>query len=173
MIDSKSEINTIYLTFVKELGLFIRPTDVRAQKIDGTTLNTYGMVVTVFSITDKANRVRFFEKSFLVANVSLKVVLGMPFLILSSANVNFLDRELRWRIYTIEKALPTTRHVNLLGKKEFAAAAFDPEYETFVIYIIFLNLVPEIYLDREAQITSLFIKEIKIPDKYSDFTNVF
>ena len=30
--------------------------DVGAQKIDGTTLDTYGMVVTAFLVTDKANR---------------------------------------------------------------------------------------------------------------------
>ena len=45
-----------------ELGLLVRPTDVVAQKIDGTTLDTYGMVVAAFSVTDKANRVRFFER---------------------------------------------------------------------------------------------------------------
>ena len=31
-------------------------------------------------MTDKANRVRFFEKTFLVANISPEVVLGMLFL---------------------------------------------------------------------------------------------
>ena len=36
--------------------------DVRAQKTDGTTLDTYGMVVAAFLVTDKANRVRFFER---------------------------------------------------------------------------------------------------------------
>ena len=30
--------------------------DVEAQKIDGTTLDTYGMVVATFSMTNKANR---------------------------------------------------------------------------------------------------------------------
>ena len=53
-----------------------------------------------------------------MANVSPEVVLGMPFLTLSGADVDFLDRELRWRIYTTEEALPTTRHVELVGKKE-------------------------------------------------------
>ena len=45
--------------------------------------------------TDKENRVRFFEETFLVANVSPEVVLGMSFLTFSSADVDFLDRELR------------------------------------------------------------------------------
>ena len=69
-------------------------------------------------MTNKPKRVRFFEKTFLVANVSPDVVLGMPFLTLSGANVYFLNWELRWRIYTTKEALPTTRHVELVGKKE-------------------------------------------------------
>ena len=95
LIDSGSEVNAIHPSFVKQLGLSIRPTDVGAQKIDGTTLDTHGMVVAAFSVEDKANRVRFFEKTFLVANVSPEVVLGMPFLILSDADVDFSSRDLR------------------------------------------------------------------------------
>ena len=95
LIDSGSEVNAIHPTFVKELGLPIRPTDVGAQKIDDTTLDTYGMVVAAFLVIDKANRVRFFEETFLVANVSPEVVFGMLFLTLSGADVDFLDRELR------------------------------------------------------------------------------
>ena len=37
------------------------------------------------------NQVRFFKKTFLIADISLKVVFGIPFFILSSANINFLD----------------------------------------------------------------------------------
>ena len=131
------------------------------------------MVVAAFSVTDKANRVRFFEETFLVANVSPEVVLGMPFLTLSGADVDFLDRDLRLRTYTTEKALPTTKRVELVEKKEFAAAALDPEHETFVVYVASLNLVPGIYPDREAQIAFLLIEEVKIPDEYLDFTDVF
>ena len=90
LFDLGSKVNAIHLTFVKELGLPIRSTDVKAQKIDGTTLDTFGMVVTAFSVIDKANPVRFFKKSFLVVNISLKVVLGISFLTLRDANVNFL-----------------------------------------------------------------------------------
>ena len=173
LIDLGNEVNAIHPIFVKELGLPIRPINVGAQKIDGSTLDTYGMVVTAFSVTDKANQVRFFEETFLVANVSPEVVLRIPFLTLSGADVDFLDWDLRWRIYTTEEALPTTKCVELVGKKEFAAAAFDSEHETFVIYIASLNLVLGIHPDREAQIASLLTEEVKILDKYSDFTNVF
>ena len=68
-LNSSSEINAIYPAFAKELSLLIRPTDVGAQKIDSTTLETYGIVVAAFSVEDKANQVRFFEETFLVVNI--------------------------------------------------------------------------------------------------------
>ena len=173
LVDSGSEVNTIHLSFAKELGLPIRPTNIGVWKIDGTTLDTYGMVVVPFSVTDKANRVRFFEKTFLVANVSPEVVFGMLFLTLSNADVDFLDRDLRWRTYTTEETFLNNRSVKLVGKKEFAAVLLNPEHETFVVYIASRNLIPRIYPDREAQIASLLTEEVTIADKYSDFTNVF
>ena len=60
-----------------------------------------------------------------------------------------------------------------MGKKEFATAALNLEHETFVVHVASLNLVSRIHPDKEAQITSLLTKEIKILDKYSDFTDVF
>ena len=84
----------MHLVFAERLGLVVQTTNVSAQKIDGTTLETYEIVVVVFSVTDQANRVRFFEKIFLVANVSLDVVFGMPFFSLSGADVDFPKREL-------------------------------------------------------------------------------
>ena len=45
--------------------------------------------------------------------------------------------------------------------------------ETFIVYVASFNLVPGIYPDRETQITFLLTKEVKIPDKYLYFTNVF
>ena len=96
-------------------------------------LDTYEIVIAAFSVVDKANRIRFFEETFLVANVSSEVVFGIPFLIWSSADVDFLGQKLWWETYTIKKALPTTRRVELVGKKKFAAIVFDPEHETYVV----------------------------------------
>ena len=89
LFDSGSEVNAIHPTLARKLGLPIRSTDVGVQKIDGTMLDTFGMVVSAFSVTNKANQVRFFEETFLVANVSPEVVLWMPFLTLSGADVDF------------------------------------------------------------------------------------
>ena len=94
LIDSRSKINIIHLSFVKKLSLSIGPVKVGAQKIDVTMLDTYKMVIVAFSIMDKENRIKFFEETFLVANVSPEVVFGIPFLTLSGAEVIFSGQEL-------------------------------------------------------------------------------
>ena len=62
IFDLGSKVNAIDLTYAKELGLPIRPTNVWAQKIDSTIFDTYRMVVAAFLVTDKVNQVRFSEK---------------------------------------------------------------------------------------------------------------
>ena len=182
MVDSRSEVNAIYPIFTKQLGLSIRPTDVGAKKIDGTTLDTYEIVVAAFLVMDKTNRVKFFEKTFLVANISPKVVLGIFFLTLSGADVEFLGWELRWRTYITKKALPTTRRVELVGKKEFAAAALDPESEIYVVHVgsVSSNVLPSFSLlnvhpSRKPQISGLIAEKAptKISAEYSNFADVF
>ncbi len=81
--------------FAQQLGLKIRKTNVGAQKIDSTILETYGMVVSTFSELDRDGRERFFEESFLLADVSLDIVLRMPFLTMSNADVDFQARDLQ------------------------------------------------------------------------------
>ena len=49
----------------------------------------------------------------------------------------------------------------------------DKNFETFVIYVAFFNLALGICSDRAVQIASLLTKKVKIPDKYSDFADVF
>ena len=94
LLDSGSEVNTIHPTYTQELGLSMKTTDVGAQKIVSTMLDIFKMVIAVFSVMDKANRVRFFEETFLVANISPKVVFGIPFLTMKGAHIDFLGRKL-------------------------------------------------------------------------------
>ena len=147
LLDSRCEVNAMHISFAKKIGLPIWPTDVRAQKIDSTMLDTYGMVVAAFIMVDKANRVRCFEETFLEANVSPEVVFGMFFLTLSGADVDFLDRELRWRTYTTKEAFPTTRHIKPVGNNKFTAATLNPEYETYVVHVTSFSYTPLIALD--------------------------
>ncbi len=47
------------------------------------------MVVSTFSVSDKDGKERFLEESFLLADVRPDIVLGMPFLTMSNADVDF------------------------------------------------------------------------------------
>ena len=95
LLDLGSKVNAIHPIFTRELGLPIRPTDIRTQKIDSIMLDTFEMVIAAFLVTDKANQVRFFKKTFLVINVSPEIVFRMLLLTLSDADINFLGWDLR------------------------------------------------------------------------------
>ena len=65
------------------------------QKIDGTILKTHKMVVSIFFLSNKDNKERFFEKSFLLADIKLDVVLEILFPIMNNADVDFQVRNLQ------------------------------------------------------------------------------
>ena len=90
----------------------------------------------------------------------------------------YSNQELRWKTYTIEVALPTTRRVELVGKKVFGAAALDPEHETYVVHVVSLDSTPfdaDVHPSRRPQISGLIAEEAstKVPDEYADFADVF
>ena len=75
--------------------------------------------------------------------------------------------------------LPTTIRVELVCKKKFAAVAFDPEHETYIVHIASLRSTPLTFLYVhpfwEPQIPSLIAEEAptKVSAKYLDFADVF
>ena len=115
--DSGSKVNAMHPAFAEKLSFMVQTTNVNTQKIEGTTFETYGIVVAAFSVTDQTDRVRFFEKTFLVVNVSPDVVLGMLFLILNSTDVDYPKKELWLRLYTIKEVFLTIKQVKLVEKK--------------------------------------------------------
>ena len=89
LLDSSSEVNAMSPAYAERLGLKIWKTNVGAQKIDGSTLETFGMVIADFQVENKGGRLRFFQEIFLVADTKFEVVLRMLFLKMSNANVAF------------------------------------------------------------------------------------
>ena len=87
LIDLGNKVNAMTLAHAKQLGLQVWRTDVGAQKIDGSLLWTFGMVIAGFQVKYKLGKVRLFQKSFLLAETSIEVVLGMLFLTLRNANI--------------------------------------------------------------------------------------
>lgn len=81
-------------------------------------------------------------------------------------------------IIYIVKAFSIIKHIKLVEKEKFAAAALDLDNMTFIIHIAFLadfHLGLEIYPFYRAQIVSLNIYKalISVFSKYTDFTDVF
>ena len=50
LLDSGSKVNAMNPAYAKKLGFRVRQTDVGAQKIDGSHLNTFRMVIAGFSL---------------------------------------------------------------------------------------------------------------------------
>ena len=151
----------------------MRVTDVGAQKIDKSSLTTYGIVIAAFQVVDKLGGPRFFQKTFLLADISMKVVPGMPFFTLSNVDVQFDGKELTWKTYTTKKALSTNRQVEIINQKEFAIATLDKNVEAFMMHVSSLGLWMTIHLARKAQLVLLLAKKITVPTNYSDFADVF
>ena len=133
MLDSSSKVNAINLDYAWKLGLKIQKTNLVAQKIDSFTLETFGMVIADFQVENKANRLRFFQETFLVADTKFEVILEMLFLKISNANMLFGKKILMLQSYTANKALITTKQVQIIDQKEFVIVALDIDSKWFVV----------------------------------------
>lgn len=69
------------LAYASILGLRVYRINVKAQKIDCSILKTFEIVLASFYIENKLKK-----SWFLFADLSIKIVLRMSFLILSNAN---------------------------------------------------------------------------------------
>ena len=79
--------------YVTKLGLRPRSINFNAQKIDSLVLEINGIILASFLLQDSQKRVRFFEKTFLLANTSLEVVLKIFFLDSNNADIKFVEQE--------------------------------------------------------------------------------
>ena len=114
LLDSGSEVNAMTPAYTAHLGLKVRVTDVGVQKIDGSSLATYSMVIAAFQVVNKLGCSWFFQKTFLLADISMEVILSMLFLTLSNADIQFAEKKLTWRTYITEEALSTIRQVKII-----------------------------------------------------------
>ncbi len=108
-----------------------------------------------FSLHDSQGKVWFFEETFLLANISMEMVLEIPFLSLSNADVKFMElRKLIWRFYTAAEALPITSWFELIDKSEFAKLTMNKYSETFVVHVTAIKLPTAmlIHLSRAFQV---------------------
>ena len=164
------------LTFARKPSLYIRKTNIGAQKIDSSTFKTSKILIVDFQVEDMGGRPRLFQEIFLVVNTKFEVILGMSFLIISNTNVAFSKGLLTWMIYITNKTLPSIEQVQLVNLKEFVIVALDADSKTFIVHVA--NQEQEemlVHSKKQAQIrASLFNKTpTEVLVEYSDYSNVF
>lgn len=114
------------------------------QRIDGSHLETFAMVIAVFRIQNKLRKT------------------GMSSITLSIADLRFAVGELVWRSDRVAEALPMTRREEIIDRKEFVAVALNKDDETFVVHISAIMGAAtkmRIHPLRSARTASLKIKE--------------
>ena len=134
-MDSRSEVNTMHPTCTRKLGFCARKIDVRVQKINRFHLDIFRIVIADCLVKNKLRRVQFFQETFLLANIGLKVVLGMLFLTFSRVDIWFAKQKFVWRTDMTAETLPTTKRVAIINKKKFAATSLNADDEIFVVHI--------------------------------------
>lgn len=77
------------LVYIMKLDLTIQKTSLKAQKIDGLFLEIYSLISIIFSIQDSLRKIQLFEENFLLADINIKIVLGIFFLTFSNTNIKF------------------------------------------------------------------------------------
>lgn len=80
-MDPGSKINVIKPSFAKKLSLHICKINIGIQKIGNNRLKIYKITIALIQIDNKDGQFNFFEKTFLIANISINVTFGIFFLI--------------------------------------------------------------------------------------------
>lgn len=136
------------------------------------------MIIAFFLVDNTDKRFQFFKKTFLLANISMDIALGIFFLTLNNIKVNFTNRKPKQRLYTIFKTFSTIRWIELGKKKKFAAIIMNLNDETFIVHIIFFvnfNLSLLVYPPQRALIASLKSDKTLISRffEYANFVDFF
>ena len=133
---------------------------------------THGMGLLVFGVTDQLGQQRFFEETFLIADIPHNIVLGMPFLQLANPDIDWSARTLNWRELSVQSALMTTHRIEIIEPEVFIEEALSEDTPTYVVHAKALG-VYNIHSSRRARIASVKVQEIKVPEAYKDFADVF
>lgn len=134
------------------------------------------MILAMFLPRNNLEKVWFFEKIFLLTNISMKIVLEMLFFSLSNTNFKFSElKKSIWRFNNTIKILSTICQIKLISKRKFTKAAINENFKTFMMHMSIPKAEISIYQMQAAQISALYWVKVhtKIPFKYANFSNSF
>lgn len=81
------------LAYAASLGLKVWSTNVRAQKINDSSLEIFEIVLVSFQLKNMLGRTCFFLETFLFIATSINIILRILFLALSNVDIVFPDRK--------------------------------------------------------------------------------
>lgn len=93
---------------------------------------------------------RFFQKTFILANTDMEMVFPIYFLIFSNIDIQFTKKKLIWRTYTIKEVLQKTCKVKFIGKNNFVEALLEENVKAFMAHIN--NLMAKITIHLKKKI---------------------
>lgn len=139
LLDSGSEANLISQGYASELPLKIMDTSWGLATINKQQISIQGMVIAGFEVTDSLDHTRYFEETFLIADIPQPVVLGMPFLKLGNPDVSWTARTMQWRQWDIETALMTTNRVDFIEPEEFIQQVIEDSAQAYICHVIMIE----------------------------------
>lgn len=89
MIDLGNKLNVMNLAYTKKLRLYVRKTNIKANKMNKSYLNIFEIIIASFSHQNKLRKAGFFKKPFLVANTRIEVILKIFFFAFGNVNIQF------------------------------------------------------------------------------------
>lgn len=178
LADSGAEVNIINRVTAKKMGLPLLNTNVGLSAIHGDAVKTYGMHYIEFQQEDEKGHVRYFQDTFLAADIDTRMILGMPWLAMANPNIDWAKKSFKWREYTVVAAMTTTCRVDLIEPEDFAELALNKDSDCFVVHahqVISAN-EPSVHRDRRELIAQADIATattVELPAEYSEYSDIF
>lgn len=94
LIDFNNKIHIITCIYILRLDISIQKTDVKVLKFDRIFFKIFEIVIAIFQIKNKLEYFFFFQKSFLLANTNINLILELLFLFFTNENIIFIYCEL-------------------------------------------------------------------------------
>ncbi len=81
------------LIYIAKLGLAICKINIKVQKIENLPLMFYSIVIIGFWLQNKLEKIQVFDKTFLLADITIEMILKILFLSFNNINIWFSEVE--------------------------------------------------------------------------------
>lgn len=139
LLNFASKINAIILIYIAKLSIKIKSTNIGVQKANIFIFKIFEIVFNTFQVKNKLGKIQFFQKTILLLNTGVKIIIKILFLTFSYTNILFVEKKLTYRLYISAKALLTTKQMQIISYIKLAAAVQDLNKKVFVFHKVFLS----------------------------------